>query len=61
MGAPIPSNENKDSPYSQRFQKDRGMTFEFIKIQKYYTIAHISKRERYMTSLSYGPVFDLAT
>jgi hypothetical protein len=28
-------SENKDSTYSQRFQKERDMTFEFIKkIQK---------------------------
>jgi hypothetical protein len=39
MGAPTPASENKDSPYSQRFQKERGMTFEFIK--KYKNITHL--------------------
>jgi hypothetical protein len=34
MGAPTPTSENKDSPYSQRFQKERGMAFEFIKNTK---------------------------
>jgi hypothetical protein len=29
--APTPASENKDSPYSQRFQKERGTRLEFIK------------------------------
>jgi hypothetical protein len=37
MGTKIPARENKDSPYFQIFQKERGMTLGFIKIQKYFT------------------------
>jgi hypothetical protein len=37
MGTKIPTRGNKDSPYFQRFQKERGTTLGFIKIQKYFT------------------------
>jgi hypothetical protein len=40
MGALTATSENKDSPYSQRFQKERGMTFEFIKNIKNITHLH---------------------
>jgi hypothetical protein len=40
MGAPTPTSENKDSPNSQRFQKERGMAFEFIKNIKNITHLH---------------------
>jgi hypothetical protein len=60
MSALTPASENKDSPYSQRFQKERGMKFEFIK--KYKNITHLHNLDlRYMTSLSYSSVFDLTT
>jgi hypothetical protein len=48
----------KDSPCSQRFQKERNMTSEF-KNTKIFTLAQ--SWSKCMTSLSYGMIFDLAT
>jgi hypothetical protein len=31
----VPKSENKYSPCSQRSQKEKGMSYEFIKTQKY--------------------------
>jgi hypothetical protein len=48
----------KYSPSFWRSQKQKSMTHEFMKIQKYSLAQSWSKC---MTSFSYGPVFDLAT
>jgi phenylacetate-coenzyme A ligase PaaK-like adenylate-forming protein len=40
MGTKTLARENKDSPYFQKFKKERGMTLGFIKIQKDFTHLH---------------------
>jgi hypothetical protein len=47
----------KDSPYSQKILE--GEVWQSSKIQKYFTLAQ--SWSKCTTSLSYGPVFDLAT